>query len=62
MMEHEVPKNRFVRVLFYVRRMSMGRQRALQILRHETEFLNRHFRHVVKAAAPTGRSKLYICS
>jgi len=62
MMEHEVPRNRFARLLFYIRLMSMGRQRALQILKHETLFLKRHFRHVEKAAAPTGRSKLYICT
>ncbi len=62
MMEHEVPQNRFVRVLFYIRLMSMGRQRALQILKHETQFLKRHFHHVEKAAAPSGRSKLYICT
>jgi ubiquinone/menaquinone biosynthesis C-methylase UbiE len=62
MMEHEVPENRFVRLLFYIRLMSMGRRRARQILKHETQFLQRHFRHVEKAAAPTGRSKLYICT
>jgi ubiquinone/menaquinone biosynthesis C-methylase UbiE len=62
MMEHEVPENRFVRLLFYVRLMSMGRERALQILKHETAFLKHHFHHVKKSATVTGRSKIYICS
>jgi ubiquinone/menaquinone biosynthesis C-methylase UbiE len=62
MMEHEVPRNRFVRVLFYIRLMSMGRKRALQILKHEMAFLQRHFQHVKKASSVTGKSKIYICS
>jgi ubiquinone/menaquinone biosynthesis C-methylase UbiE len=61
MMEHEVPENRLVRLLFHIRLMSMGRERALQILKHEAGFLKRHFRHVRKAAVVTGKSKIYIC-
>ncbi|MFZ7126651.1 MAG: class I SAM-dependent methyltransferase [Desulfobacterales bacterium] len=62
MMEHEVPENRFVRLLFHVRLMSMGRKRAVQILKQEKEFLKRHFTTVEKVATVTGRSKLYICT
>jgi ubiquinone/menaquinone biosynthesis C-methylase UbiE len=62
MMEHEVPKNRFVRLLFHIRLLSMGRKRAFQILEQETEFLKQHFRHVEKSAVFTGKSKLYICT
>jgi hypothetical protein len=62
MMEHEVPENRLVRLLFHIRLMSMGRERALQILKHETGFLKRHFRKVKKAAVATGKSKIYICN
>jgi demethylphylloquinol methyltransferase len=62
MMEHEVPENRFVRLLFYIRLMSMGRQRALQILKHEAAFLQRYFRRVRKSPTPTGRSKIYTCT
>ena len=62
MMEHEVPQNRLVRLLFYIRLMSMGRQRALQILKHEAAFLERYFRRVQKTPTPTGRSKIYICT
>ncbi|MGD9878334.1 class I SAM-dependent methyltransferase [Desulfococcus sp.] len=62
MMEHEVPENRFVRLLFHIRLLSMGRKRALQILRHEQTFLERHFDRVIKVATATGRSKIYICT
>jgi demethylphylloquinol methyltransferase len=62
MMEHEVPENRFVRLLFYIRLMSMGRERAIQVLKHEREFLKRHFSHIRQSVTITGKSKLYICS
>lgn len=62
MMEHEVPENRLARLLFYIRLMSMGRERALQILKHETGFLKHHFQNVKKATTATGKSKIYICS
>lgn len=62
MMEHEVPRNRFVRILFHIRLLSMGRERAAQILKHERSFLERHFRQVARTATRTGRSKIYICS
>lgn len=61
MMEHEVPENRLVRLLFHIRLLSMGRNRAAQILKHELGFLKQHFSHVAKAATATGRSKIYIC-
>ena len=61
MMEHEVPENRLVRLLFHIRLMSMGRERALQILKHEAGFLNQYFRQVTKSAVVTGKSKIYIC-
>lgn len=62
MMEHEVPENRFVRLLFHIRLRSMGRKRAEEILKHELDFLKQHFGRVTKTATSTGRSKIYICS
>lgn len=61
MMEHDVPKNFFVRMLFYLRLLSMGPKKALEILRHERELLMRYFRSVEKIYTPTGRSKVMIC-
>jgi len=62
MMEHEVPENRFVRLLFYIRMMSMGREKANQVLKHERAFLKRHFDRVRRSVTITGKSKLYICN
>jgi demethylmenaquinone methyltransferase/2-methoxy-6-polyprenyl-1,4-benzoquinol methylase len=61
MMEHDIPKNPLVRILFYLRLFSMGVRRAIQILRHKQPFLSRHFSSVEKTLAPSGRSKIMIC-
>ncbi len=61
MMEHDVPDNFFVRMLFYLRLLSMGPKKALKIVRHERELLMRYFRSVEKMSTPTGRSKVMIC-
>jgi ubiquinone/menaquinone biosynthesis C-methylase UbiE len=61
MMEHDVPRNLFVRALFYVRLASMGTGRAVCILRHEQELLGRYFGRVEKDVLPAGRSKILIC-
>ena len=61
MMEHDVPANRFVRALFYIRMISMGTGRAITFLRHEQELLERYFGSVTKILAPAGRSKVMIC-
>jgi ubiquinone/menaquinone biosynthesis C-methylase UbiE len=61
MMEHDVPPNSFVRVLFYLRLAFIGAGRAITFLRHEREILEGHFRSVEKVMAPGGRSKVMIC-
>ena len=61
MMEHDVPAKRLVRVLFYLRMISMGSGRAITFLRHEQELLERYFHNVTKVLAPAGRSKVLIC-
>ena len=61
MMEHDVPKNLFIRMLFYLRLLSMGPKKALEILWHERQLLMRYFRSVEKIYTPTGRSKVMIC-
>jgi len=61
MMEHDVPKNFFVRMLFYFRLLSMGPKKALEIVRHERELLMRYFKSVEKMPTPTGKSKVMIC-
>jgi ubiquinone/menaquinone biosynthesis C-methylase UbiE len=61
MMEHDVPSNAFVRALFYLRLASMGAARAITVLRHEREVLERYFGSVEKVVPPGGRSKVMIC-
>jgi ubiquinone/menaquinone biosynthesis C-methylase UbiE len=61
MMEHEIPRNRFVRLLFYLRLFSMGARRAIQILKKERQFLGQYFDHVEKLSTPTGHSKIWLC-
>lgn len=61
MMEHDVPENRFVRILFYIRLASMGSAGAVNFLRREEEVLRAHFANVSKVLAPAGRSKVMVC-
>jgi len=61
MMEHDIPQKPFIRMLFYLRLLSMGARRALQILKNEQQVLADHFAAVEKILTPTGRSKIYVC-
>ncbi|MBW2345901.1 MAG: hypothetical protein JRF53_18265 [Deltaproteobacteria bacterium] len=61
MLEHDVPNHPLIRMLFYVRLLSMGPARAMEILKHERELLARHFTSVNKIKTPTGRSQIMIC-
>lgn len=61
MMEHDVPKAYPIRMLFYLRLLSMGRKKAFEILRHEKELLAGYFRYVDEIKAPSGRTKIMIC-
>lgn len=62
MIEHDVPRNAFIRILFYVRLFSMGRNRALGILKHERDHLARYFSSVKKIEILKGKSKMMKCS
>ena len=61
MMEHEVPENRFVRMLFYVRIFFMGRKKALEILRDEERIFRNNFNWVEKSKTEDGKSKIVVC-
>jgi hypothetical protein len=60
-MEHDVPTNRFIRLLFYTRIFVMGRRRALEILRDEAGFFGGYFDRVEKVSTESGQSKILIC-
>jgi len=61
MMEHDVPKNFFIRFLFYLRIFSMGSRKALAILKSEEMVFRESFASVVRTTTETGRSKIFIC-
>jgi len=61
MMEHDVPSNLLLRVLFYLRLTVAGAGRAVAFLRREREVLERYFGSVEKTLSPAGRSKILIC-
>jgi ubiquinone/menaquinone biosynthesis C-methylase UbiE len=61
MMEHDIPKNRFVRMLFYARIFLMGRKKALEILKDEERLFQKNFGRVEKWGTEDGRSKIVAC-
>jgi ubiquinone/menaquinone biosynthesis C-methylase UbiE len=61
MMEHDIPRNRFVRMLFYARIFFMGRSKALEILRDEERLFRNNFSRVEKSNTEDGRSKIIAC-
>lgn len=60
-MEHEVPKNPFIKFLFYIRIFSMGTRTAFAILKSEEDILKRYFKDVSKKHSYSSKSKIYIC-
>jgi ubiquinone/menaquinone biosynthesis C-methylase UbiE len=62
MMEHDLPKKFFIRILFYIRLLSMGARNAISILKHENRLLKKYFAGVEKIITPSGRSKIMKCS
>lgn len=61
LMEHDVPSNRLVKILSYIRLTFIGAGRAIAFLRHEQEVLESYFASVEKVVSPAGRSKIMIC-
>ena len=61
MMEHDIPENRLIRMLFYVRLFFVGRRRALEILRDEERVFKNDFSRVEKLKTEDGKSKIVDC-
>jgi ubiquinone/menaquinone biosynthesis C-methylase UbiE len=61
MMEHDVPTNRLVRALFYLRLAFIGSGRAITFLHRERAVLEQHLERVEKVLAPAGCSKVMVC-
>jgi len=62
MMEHEVPEKPLIRLLFYIRLLSMGLRKALEVMGHEEALFRRHFARVERITTDTGRSKIILAS
>jgi ubiquinone/menaquinone biosynthesis C-methylase UbiE len=62
MMEHEVPQKLVIRLLFYVRLLSMGLRKALEVLGNEEALFRRHFEAVERITTDTGASKIILGS
>ena len=60
LMEHEIPKSRLIRVLYYIRIFSMGFYDGIGFIKRELDVLKLFFRKVEKLTSPTGRSKLIL--
>ncbi|MFW6205775.1 MAG: class I SAM-dependent methyltransferase [Gemmatimonadota bacterium] len=60
MMEHEVPDRPLIRLLFYIRLLSMGLRKAREVLGHEESIFARHFAVVERVSTETGRSKIIL--
>lgn len=61
LMEHEVPRNRIVRMLFYLRIYSMGSGDAGEFIAGGAGFFKKIFSSVRVVHSPTGKSRLLIC-
>lgn len=61
LMEHEVPRHPLVKLLFYIRMLSMGAKDAREFLKGGLEHLRRIFSRVDLSHSPTGKSKLMSC-
>ena len=58
MMEHNIPKNPVIKLLFYIRIMSMGKKEALVFLEEEMNIFKEYFIEVEKENTSSGKSKL----
>jgi demethylmenaquinone methyltransferase/2-methoxy-6-polyprenyl-1,4-benzoquinol methylase len=58
MMEHEVPKKKFIKFLFYIRMLVAGNLGSKAALKQEVNFFKRHFSEVKREILPGGNTKV----
>ncbi len=58
MMEHEVPRKKFIRILFYIRMLVAGGLGQKALIKEETSLFKIHFSEVKKEILPGGNSKI----
>ena len=61
LMEHEIPRNPVVKLLFYIRMLSMGSDDAREFVKGGLEPLKKIFSRVTLSHSRTGKSKLMSC-
>ena len=60
-MEHEVPRKAFIKMLFYIRMLAMGPKDAREFLGQELSAFTEIFSDVTLSHTKSGKSKLFIC-
>jgi demethylphylloquinol methyltransferase len=60
-MEHEVPRKLFTKILFYVRMLMMGAKDAREFLTQGASPFKEIFTNVTQSYTKSGKSKLFIC-
>jgi len=60
-MEHEVPRNPVVKILFHLRMLMMGSTDSREFLRQDLSPYKKLFTDVTLSHTPSGKSKLIIC-
>ncbi|MEA3386087.1 MAG: class I SAM-dependent methyltransferase [Thermodesulfobacteriota bacterium] len=58
MMEHEVPRKKFIKFLFYIRMVVAGNLGSKALLKQEASFFQSHFSEVKKEILPGGNTKV----
>lgn len=58
MMEHEVPRKKLIKFLFYIRMVVAGNLGSRSLLRKESSFFKNHFSDVKKEILPGGNTKV----
>ena len=60
-MEHEVPRKRFIKMLFYIRMLSMGPKDSREFVKQGIAPFKKIFANVTLLHTMSGKSKLIIC-
>lgn len=61
MVEHNLPENPFIRILYYLRLASTGFRRTALVQRHERTTLEKYFGTVDRISSRTGKTKILLC-
>jgi len=60
-MEHEVPRKLFIKILFYIRMLIIGSKNSREFLRQGITPFKKIFPDVAISHTPSGKSRLFIC-